>query len=112
MRLNIKRPVLNYEGKPLLVNKTIPDGSPVLGEDHRPIQEPDQVRSYIALALNNTAQDEKEVFTPEQKTKIYELTTKLYPKKGSTADLTHNDCAFIEERVGKVYGPLIYGRIC
>jgi hypothetical protein len=112
MRLNIKRPVLNYEGKPLLVNKTIPDGSPVLGEDHRPIQEPDQVRSYIALALNNTAQDEKEVFTPEQKTKIYELTTKLYPKKGSTGDLTHNDCAFIEERVGKVYGPLIYGRIC
>ena len=69
MRLNIKRPVLNYEGKPLLVNKTISDGSPVLSEDHRPIQEPEQVRSYIAPALNNTAQTRKPYFRQSRKRK-------------------------------------------
>ena len=101
MRINVKQPVLDYEGKPLMVNKTNADGSPVLGEDHRPVQEPEQLRSYLALALNNTAQDEKEVFTPEQKTKIYALTTKLYSKK--EVDLTLDDRAFLKERVGKVY---------
>jgi hypothetical protein len=110
MRLNVKQPVLDYEGKPLLTNKTNPDGTPVLGEDHRPIQEPEMLRNYLALALNNTAQGENEVFTPEQKAKIYGLTTKLYSKK--EVDLTLDDRAFLKERVGKVYGPLIYGRIC
>ena len=74
-----------------------PDGSAVLGEDHRPIQE--MLRNYLALALNNTAQGENEVFTPEQKPKIYALTTKLYSKK--EGDLTLDDRAFLKERVGK-----------
>jgi hypothetical protein len=30
MRLNVKQHVLDYEGKPLMANKTNPDGSPVL----------------------------------------------------------------------------------
>jgi hypothetical protein len=109
MRLNVKQYVLDYEGKPLMTNKTNPDGSVVLGEDSRPIQEPELLRNYLAVALNNAAQGE-EVFTPEQKAKIYELTTKLYKKK--EVDLTLDDRAFLKERVGKVYGPLIYGRIC
>ena len=68
------------------------------------------LRNYLALALNNTAQGENEVFTPEQKAKIYGLTPGLYSKK--EVDLTLDDRAFLKERVGKVYGPLIYGRIC
>jgi hypothetical protein len=80
----------------------------VLGEDNRPIQEPELLRSYLAVALNNAAQGE-ETFTPEQKGKIYELTTKLYKKK--EVDLTLDDRSFLKERVGKVYGPLICGRI-
>jgi hypothetical protein len=110
MRINVKQRILDYEGNPILVNKTNPDGTPVLGEDHRPIQEPEMLRNYLALALNNTAQGENEVFTPEQKAKIYALTTKLYSKK--EVDLTLDDRAFIKDRVGKLYGPLIYGRIC
>ena len=110
MRLNMKQPVLDYEGQPLMVNKTNPDGTPVLGEDHKTVQEPELLRNYLALALNNTAQGENEVFTPEQKSKIYALTTKLYSKK--EIDLTLDDRAFLKERVGKVYGPLIFGRIC
>jgi hypothetical protein len=67
-------------------------------------------QSSFAVALNHAAQGENEVFTPEQKSKIYELTTKLYKKK--ELDLTLDDRSFLKERVGKVYGPLIYGRIC
>jgi hypothetical protein len=32
MRLNVTQPVLDYEGKPLMVNQTNADGSPVLGK--------------------------------------------------------------------------------
>jgi hypothetical protein len=109
MRLNVKQHVLDYEGKPLMTNITNSDGSVVLDDDNRPIQEPELLRNYLAVALNNAAQGE-ETFTPEQKAKIYELTTKLYKKK--EIDLTLDDRAFLKERVGKVYGPLIYGRIC
>jgi len=110
VRLNVKQYVLDYEGKPLMTNKTNPDGSVILGEDHKPIQEPELLRNYLAVALNSAAQGENEVFTPEQKAKIYELTTKLYKKK--EVDLTLDDRSFLKERVGKVYGPLVYGRIC
>jgi hypothetical protein len=41
MRINVKQHFLDYEGKPLMANKSNPDGSVVLGEDHRPIQEPE-----------------------------------------------------------------------
>jgi len=33
MRLNVKQPVLDYEGNPLLANKTKPEGSRRLGLD-------------------------------------------------------------------------------
>jgi hypothetical protein len=113
MRLNIKQSVLDYEGKPILVHKTNPDGSPVIDDDHPRVQEPEPelLRNYLAWALNNPAQGENEVFTPEWKPKIYELTIKLDPMKGSEVDLTLEDRAFLKERVGKVYGPPIFGRI-
>lgn len=46
MRLNMKQPVLDYEGPPLMVNKTNPDGTPVLGEDHKTVQGPELLRNY------------------------------------------------------------------
>ncbi len=55
MRLNVTQPVLDYEGKPLMVNQTNADGSVVIGEDHRPVQVPETLRSYLVLALNNKA---------------------------------------------------------
>ena len=55
MRLNVKQHVLDYEGKALLTNKTNTDGSPVLDGNNRPVQEPETLRSYLVLALNNKA---------------------------------------------------------
>ena len=66
MRLNVKQPVLDYEGKPLMVNQTNADGSVVIGEDHRPVQVPETLRSYLVLALNNKAQTETEPIGAEQ----------------------------------------------
>jgi hypothetical protein len=44
-----------------MTNKTNPDGSVVLGEDNRPVQEPELLRNYLTVALNNAAQGENEV---------------------------------------------------
>jgi hypothetical protein len=114
MRLHVKQHVLDYEGKPLLRNKIGSDGSVVLGENNRPVQEQEELRSYLVIALNNQAQGENEVATPEQLSLRYQISNKLYPAKGNETDLTHKECAFIQERAGKVYAntPLIYGRIC
>jgi len=73
----VKQPVLDYEGKPLMLNQTNTDCSPVIGEDHRPVQFP-RLRSYLVLALNNKAQTETEPIGAEQAAKRYQLSTKLY----------------------------------
>ena len=59
MRLNVKQHVLDCEGKPLMANKTNPDGSVVLSKDNKPIQEPETLRSYLVLALNNEARSQQ-----------------------------------------------------
>ena len=41
MRLNVKQHILDYEGKPLMATKTNSDGSPVLNENHKLVQEPE-----------------------------------------------------------------------
>ena len=111
MRLNVKQHVLDYEGKPLMANKTNSDGSPVLDENHRPIQEPETLRNYLVLALNNKAQTEKEPLGAEEAAKRYQLSTKLYAK--NRVDLTDRECSLLEERIGTVYAdvPLIVGRV-
>jgi hypothetical protein len=111
LRLNTKQPVLDYEGRPLLTNKTNPDGSPVLGENHRPVQVPETVRSYLVLALNNKSKTETEPIGAEEAAKRYQLSTKLYAK--NDVDLTHTECAFLLERIVAIHGdsPLIVGRI-
>lgn len=110
MKLNVKQPILDYEGNPLMVNKTNPDGSPVYDENKKMIQVAETLRSYLVTALNNIVQGENETFTVEQKAKVYALTTKIY--KSKEVNLTVDDLAFIKDRVGKVYGALVYGRIC
>ena len=61
-----------------MVNQTNADGSVVIGEDHRPVQVPETLRSYLVLALNNKAQTETEPIGAEQAAKRYQLSTKLY----------------------------------
>jgi hypothetical protein len=110
MRLNVKQHVLDYVGKPLMINKTNPDGSPALDENHRPVQEPETLRSYLVLALNNKARTETEPLGAEEAAKRYRLSTKLYAK--SEVDLTHAECALLQERTAAIYeSPLIVGRI-
>src|SRR5215217_7030422 len=112
MRLNVKQYVLDYEAQPLMTNKTNQDGSVVLGDDNRPIQEPETLRSYLVTALNNKARTETDPTGVEESAKRYELSTKLYAK--SDVDLTLTERTLLLERVGAVYGdvPLVYGRIC
>jgi hypothetical protein len=110
MRLNVKQPILDYEGKPLLVNKTNPDGSAVIGADGRPVQEPETLRSYFVLSLNNKSRTETEPIGAEEKAKRYQLTTKLYAK--NEVDLTIAECALLQERIATIYdSPLIVGRV-
>jgi hypothetical protein len=111
MRLNVKQPVLDYEGNPLLANKTNPDGSAVIGEDGRPVREPETLRSYLVTALNNKTTSEHEPVPAEEAAKRYQLSVKLYAK--NDVDLTLAEATLLQERVGKLYGdmPLIVGRI-
>jgi len=63
-----------------MVNQTNADGSVVIGEDHRPVQVPETLRSYLVLALNNKAQTETEPIGAEQAAKRYQLSTKLHAR--------------------------------
>lgn len=108
MRVNMNQSVLDYEGKPIMVNKTNPDGSAVVDDNRRPVMVPEVLRTYLSTALNSSTPGE--TLTAEDKAKIYMLTSKLYAK--TEVDLTDHDRGFIRERVGRVYGPLVYGRIC
>jgi hypothetical protein len=112
MRLNVKQHVLDYEGKPLLTTKTHPDGSTVLDENDRPVQEPETLRSYLVLALNNKARTETDPIGAEEAARRYQLSTKLFAK--NEVDLTHPECTLLEERINALYAdnsPLIVGRI-
>jgi len=110
MRINMKQPVLDYEGNPLLTNKTNPDGSVVMGDDNRPVQEPETPRSYLVLSLNNEARTETEPIGAEENAKRYQLTNKLYAK--NEVDLTLDESVLLKARVAAIYdSPLIVGRI-
>jgi hypothetical protein len=110
MRLNVKQHVIDYEGKPLMAKKTNPDGSPVLDENHRPVQEPETLRSYLVLALNNKARTETEPIGAEESAKRYQPSTKLYSK--NEVDLTHDECTLLLNRIAAIYdSPLVVGRI-
>lgn len=77
-------------------------------EDDEEKSEPLTIRTVFGLALNNTAPGE--ILTPEQKLKIFGLAQRLF--QGDTIDLTVDEATLIKERVGVVYAPLVYGRIC
>ena len=91
MRIDVRQTIAGY------------DGQPILGGDGKP----DQLRSYISTALNNTLPGE--VMTPEVKNKAYELTIRVYAN--NELQLTSDQAALIKERVGLLYGPLVVGRI-
>ena len=70
--------------------------------------EPLVLRKVFATAIN--AQMPQEVIPAEEKAKIYGLSVKIY--QNHEVNLTSDDVTFIKTKVGKVYGALIYGKIC
>lgn len=111
MRIKVTQPVLDYEGSPILIDKTKSDGSIVLDENSRPVKVPETARQYMVTALNNKARHENEPIGAEEGAKRYQLSTKLYAK--NEVDLTLDELSLIKARVVALYGdmPLIVGRI-
>ena len=92
MRINVMEAVKSYDGKNILDEK----------------QEPVSFRTLFYVALNSTLRDE--ILGAEQKSKIYQLTSKLY--KDKEVELTLDERALIKERAAKILEPLSYGRVC
>lgn len=91
MKVNLTQPIKNYDGK------LIKDEKDKL-----------TLKKVLVVALNS--QDKNEVITPEQKSKIYQLSLKMYESK--EPNFTVDDLSFIKERVGKFWSALVYGRVC
>ena len=93
-----------------MANQTNADGSVVIGENHRPVQVPETLRSYLLRALNNKAQTETEPSGAEQAARRYQLSIKLYA--GNDVELAHAECTLLQERIAAIYdSPLIVGRV-
>lgn len=92
MKINVKRHLLNFEGKDILDDKN----------------KPVEARTVIANALVSEDQDHR--LTGEKKTQAFQIGLKLWGDK--EVDLTVDQLAFIKERVGIFHNALIFGRIC
>lgn len=79
-------------------------GEDIIGEDKKPVE----ARMIIANAIN--AENQEHPLTSEKKNQAFQIGIKLY--SGNEIDFTVDQLAFIKERVGFFYTPLIYGRIC
>jgi hypothetical protein len=95
MRINLNNPIREYDGKPI-----IPQGESE--------QSPLTFFDVFAIALNTSQKGE--MLTAEMKNKMYQITTKIY--KDKNPNFTPDQLLLIKERVGMIYSPLIYGRVC
>jgi len=91
MKIKVTDTVKSYDGKEVIEN-----GQPLL------------LRTVFDTSLNNTIPGE-DAMTSEQKAKAYQLTLKIYAN--NEVDLTLDDRTLLKERVGKVYNPLVFGRV-
>lgn len=82
----------------------------LLDADDKPIkaregsEEPATLLLVAKVALQESAQQD----TPESKLKAFDLL--MHVRKGGVVEITPEQSAMLKERVGRVYGPLIYGR--
>ena len=88
----------NYKGEDILSN--LGDGKKVKLS----------FRDVVSTSINATPLPPAKPMTAEVKNKAYQISIKLFTKK--RIDLTVDQRAFIKERVGDVYNPLVYGRVC
>jgi hypothetical protein len=92
MKINIATALKDFEGKNILNNET---------------KKPIIARDIIAVAINT--EDQQNRLTPEKKNQAFQIGIKLYGH--DEVDFTVEQAAFIKERVGIFYSPLITGRI-
>lgn len=120
MKIKVTDIILDYEGKPAkstnsaiifetLLTKLfdkLSKNESIIKEDLQ-VDSPNLIwREAIFVALNSM--DQQEQMTTEQKTKSYQIITKAYAT--NEPDFTVEERAYIIERIGKFYSPLVYGR--
>lgn len=105
MRINVKQHILDYEGKPLLADRTNSNGNSQV------VKEPETARQYMVAALNNRGQRESDPMGAEESARRYQLSTKLYAN--NQVDLTLDEASLIKTCVPAFWGdrPLTFGRI-
>jgi hypothetical protein len=91
MKIDVTDTIKNYDGK-------------IVKEDNNPLT----LRTVFVASLNAT--EKGEVRTAEDKAKAFQISSKLYDN--NEVKLTVDDMAFLKERVGKFFSPLVYGRVC
>lgn len=94
MKLNVTQSVKEYDGTDIKDPAT---------------QKPAALRLFLVNALNSNPEPGQPPLTAEKKERIYRISTKLWA--GNEVDLTADERAFIVERVGEAFGPLLYGRV-
>lgn len=96
MRIQVNQEILDFEGKPLLINPKDPKSESI------------KLKDIIGNSINNTLQSEQ--LSAEVKNKLFQIGLKLY--KGNEVDFTTDQLSLIKERVNKIYqNPLICGRV-
>lgn len=116
MKRNLDTPILDLEGKDVrdgIRYKRNADGSFVYDPGTSEPIVLDQGYVFTAkhaafAALNANIQGEQ--LSDDEKIKVYLLGVKC--ASGGEVDLSTDECALLKKRVGKVYGPLVYGRMC
>lgn len=93
MLIQTTEEILDYNGDPMPVSAQV--------------ERPTTLRDVVQMALNNPLPNEEP--TKEQKAEWFRLTQLFYAD--ATAEITVADAASIEERVGALLTPLVYGRV-
>lgn len=92
MRIKIDQPIKDFSGKPIeLPNK-------------------DSLTFRVAIENSISYIDESHPMTGEKKLQAFQIGVKLNAKKLELYDLTVDQTAFVKERIGILYNPIVYGR--
>ena len=93
MKLNIDQPILDFAGNIVQI-----------GDDQHVLT----FRTVIESALNTQADNAP--LTAEKKLQAFQIGVRLLSKKLDEYSLTIDQVAFLKERIGLFYGPVVYGR--
>lgn len=94
MKIKIKEPILDYEGKEI---KQPPE---------------DKTLTFFDVFINslNSQMNGEPPLPAETKNKIYQISKKIYAS--DEPNFTPDQLLLIKERVGKAYAPMVYGKVC